>query len=86
MRPSWDRTIGNGVRLGRVTPGARDLGLALIEDPIDVESNRVAVRLWQSFGFQILTTVPEAFDHRTAGLVGLHVMYLPLSDSASRGP
>ncbi|MDQ3350597.1 MAG: GNAT family N-acetyltransferase, partial [Actinomycetota bacterium] len=46
----------------------------------------VAVRLWQSFGFQILTTVPEAFDHRTAGLVGLHVMYLPLSDSASRGP
>jgi hypothetical protein len=33
------------------------------------------VALWQSLGFEIIGTVPEAFDHRTAGLVGLHVMY-----------
>jgi GNAT superfamily N-acetyltransferase len=44
-----------------------------------VETNQVAVRLWQSLGFQILATVPEAFDSRAHGLVGLHVMYLPLS-------
>lgn len=43
-----------------------------------VETNRGAVRLWQSLGFQILATVPEAFDSRAHGLVGLHVMYLPL--------
>ncbi len=44
-----------------------------------VETNLAAVRLWQSLGFQILTTVPEAFDSRAHGLVGLHVMYLPLA-------
>lgn len=40
-----------------------------------VETNTAAVALWQSLGFEIIGTVPEAFDHRTAGLVGLHVMY-----------
>jgi ribosomal protein S18 acetylase RimI-like enzyme len=41
-----------------------------------VERNTAAVRLWQSLGFEIIGTVPEAFDHREDGLVGLHVMYL----------
>ena len=40
-----------------------------------VETNTRAVALWQSFGFEILTTVPEAFRHPTYGFVGLHVMY-----------
>lgn len=40
-----------------------------------VETNTHAVRLWQSLGFEILTTVPEAFDHPVHGLVGLHVMH-----------
>ena len=40
-----------------------------------VETNHRAVRLWQSLGFNILATVPEAFDHPTAGLVGLHIMH-----------
>jgi GNAT superfamily N-acetyltransferase len=40
-----------------------------------VETNVVAVRLWRSLGFEILATVPEAFDHPRHGLVGLHVMY-----------
>jgi len=40
-----------------------------------VETNVVAVRLWQQLGFTIMTTIPEAFDHRVHGLVGLHVMY-----------
>jgi GNAT superfamily N-acetyltransferase len=43
-----------------------------------VETNTAAVRLWQSLGFEILATVPEAFDHPKHGLVGLHVMYLRL--------
>ena len=29
----------------------------------------------ESLGFEILTTVPEAFDSRTYGRVGLHIMY-----------
>jgi GNAT superfamily N-acetyltransferase len=43
-----------------------------------VESNAAAVHLWQSLGFTIMTTIPQAFDHRTNGRVGLHVMYLKL--------
>lgn len=43
-----------------------------------VETNRGAVHLWQSLGFEILATVPDAFRSRAHGLVGLHVMYLPL--------
>jgi L-amino acid N-acyltransferase YncA len=40
-----------------------------------VETNTRAVALWRSLGFDVLATVPEAFDHPTHGLVGLHIMY-----------
>jgi L-amino acid N-acyltransferase YncA len=48
-----------------------------------VETNTVAVRLWQSLGFEIIGTVPEAFNSRAHGLVGLHVMYRPLTAAPS---
>jgi hypothetical protein len=40
-----------------------------------VETNIGAVRLWQSVGFKILATIPDAFDHPVHGLVGLHIMH-----------
>jgi len=40
-----------------------------------VETNTAAVHLWQSLGFQIIGTVPEAYDHARHGRVGLHIMY-----------
>jgi L-amino acid N-acyltransferase YncA len=40
-----------------------------------VETNTTAVKLWRSFGFEILATVPEAFHHPFAGYIGLHVMH-----------
>jgi L-amino acid N-acyltransferase YncA len=43
-----------------------------------VETNAPAVHLWQALGFEIIGTVPEAFDHRELGLVGLHIMYRKL--------
>jgi hypothetical protein len=43
-----------------------------------VETNRGAVALWESLGFRVLATVPDAFLHPTAGYVGLHVMHRPL--------
>jgi GNAT superfamily N-acetyltransferase len=43
-----------------------------------VETNTVAVQLWQSLGFEIIGTVPEAFASAAHGYVGLHVMYLQL--------
>lgn len=47
-----------------------------------VATNAAAVHLWQSLGFAILATVPEAFDHPRHGLVGLHVMYQRLVPTA----
>ena len=57
---------------------ARAQGYRGIQFNAVVETNTAAVRLWESLGFKILTTVPEAFDHAQYGLVGLHVMYLRL--------
>jgi L-amino acid N-acyltransferase YncA len=54
---------------------ARDQGYASMQFNAVVESNLAAVRLWTSLGFEIIGTVPEAFDHARNGLVGLHVMY-----------
>lgn len=54
---------------------AREQGYAAMQFNAVVESNHVAVRLWQSLGFHIIGTVPEAFEHPTLGRVGLHVMH-----------
>ena len=43
-----------------------------------VETNLNAIHLYESMGFTILATIPEAFDHPDRGPVGLHVMYLRL--------
>lgn len=40
-----------------------------------VETNTRAIRLWQSVGFEVVGTVPEAFEHPEFGFVGLHVMH-----------
>jgi GNAT superfamily N-acetyltransferase len=56
----------------------KDNGFHGIQFNAVVETNTTAVRLWQSLGFQIIGTVPDAFDSKSHGRVGLHVMYLPL--------
>ena len=47
-----------------------------------VETNTAAVHLWRQLGFEIIGTVPGAFESRTHGYVGLHVMFLDLSGPA----
>jgi GNAT superfamily N-acetyltransferase len=54
---------------------ARAQGYAAMQFNAVVETNHVAVRLWQALGFRIIGTVPEAFEHPTLGRVGLHVMH-----------
>ena len=71
----------------------RGVGRALVEDALSwaraagfravqfnavAETNAAAVALYHSFGFSIVGTVPEAFDHPEHGLVGLHIMHLKL--------
>ncbi|MDG4766951.1 GNAT family N-acetyltransferase [Solwaraspora sp. WMMD406] len=67
---------GVGRALGRrVIDQARLDGFRAMQFNAVVETNARAVRLWRSLGFQVLTTVPEAFRHPRHGRVGLHVMH-----------
>lgn len=67
---------GVGRALGEyVVAWARESGYHAIQFNAVVQTNVAAVTLWRSLGFEILTTVPESFNHPKHGLVGLHVMY-----------
>ncbi len=57
---------------------AREAGFRAMQFNAVVESNTRAVKAWQSLGFEVLATIPEAFNHPKDGLVGLHVMYRKL--------
>ena len=79
MVSSDARGRGVGRRLGEyVVQWHREEGYRAIQFNAVVETNTAAVRLWQALGFEIIGTVPEAFDSRSHGLVGLHVMHLSL--------
>jgi L-amino acid N-acyltransferase YncA len=70
------RGLGVGRALGaHILDLARADGYAAMQFNAVVEANTGAVHLWQQLGFRIIGTVPEAFDHPVAGLVGLHIMY-----------
>ncbi|MGE3288459.1 MAG: N-acetyltransferase family protein [Pseudonocardia sp.] len=72
------RGRGVGRALGEwVLAWARDEGYHGMQFNAVVETNP-AVRLWLALGFEIVGTVPEAFEDRVDGLVGLHVMYRSL--------
>ena len=59
---------------------ARGAGYRGMQFNAVVESNTRAVHLWQSLGFTIMATIPEAFKHPQLGYVGLHIMYQRLID------
>ncbi len=92
-RPGAGSHVGTASFMVDPGRSGRGVGRALAEYMIDwhrrngfhgiqfnavVETNTAAVKLWQKVGFRIIGTVPDAYDHREHGLVGLHVMYLPL--------
>jgi len=68
------RGVGRALA-GYVIGWSRAQGFHGIQFNAVVEVNDSAVRLWKSLGFEVIGTVPEAFDHPDHGLVGLHVMY-----------
>lgn len=59
---------------------ARDNGFHGMQFNAVVETNTAAVGLWRSLGFEVIGTVPQAFDSASHGLVGLHVMYQRVTD------
>ncbi|MFJ7945010.1 GNAT family N-acetyltransferase [Streptomyces sp. NPDC096354] len=57
---------------------ARSAGFRAMQFNAVVETNRYAVRLYRSLGFEILGTLPEGFNHPKHGFVGLHIMHRAL--------
>ena len=98
-RPGRGSHIATASFMVDPTAGGRGVGRALAEHVLAwasaegyrgmqfnavVETNQIAVHLWQALGFRIIGTVPKAFDHAQLGPVGLHVMYRELNPSAPR--
>ncbi|MBL4790465.1 MAG: GNAT family N-acetyltransferase [Kordiimonadaceae bacterium] len=57
-----------------------ELGFRAMQFNSVVATNKGAVRLWQSLGFDIVGTLPKAFNHPTHGFVDAYVMYKWLAD------
>jgi L-amino acid N-acyltransferase YncA len=73
------RGRGVGRALGEwVLAWASEQGYAAMQFNAVVETNTAAVRLWRDLGFEVVGTVPAAFDSRRHGRVGLHVMHRAL--------
>jgi L-amino acid N-acyltransferase YncA len=59
---------------------ARRAGFLAMQFNFVVSTNTGAVALWRKLGFEIVGTLPKAFQHRERGLVDAHVMYRFLDD------
>lgn len=57
---------------------ARSLGFRAMQFNLVLASNMGAVALWQKLGFDIVGTLPAAFDHPRDGMVDAHVMWKAL--------
>lgn len=54
---------------------ARNLGFKAMQFNIVINTNTVAVRVWQKCGFEIIGRLPKAFQHQKLGFVDAFVMY-----------
>ena len=68
------RGVGRALAQRVLEVAAAD-GYAAMQFNAVVVTNEHAIRLWESLGFTILATVPEAFRHPERGLVGLLIMH-----------
>ncbi|HYL46258.1 MAG TPA: N-acetyltransferase [Candidatus Limnocylindrales bacterium] len=57
---------------------ARERGFRAMQFNFVVSTNERAVRLWESFGFEIVGRLPGAFEHPSRGFVDAYVMYRTL--------
>jgi L-amino acid N-acyltransferase YncA len=78
MVPAAAAGQGIGRKLAEhVIARAQHLGYRAMQFNAVVSTNTNAIRLWRSLGFDIIGTVPEAFQH-PSGYVDLHIMYRKL--------
>jgi ribosomal protein S18 acetylase RimI-like enzyme len=57
---------------------AKERGFRAMQFNFVVSTNERAVRLWQSFGFEIVGRLPKVFEHPKLGFVDAFVMYRQL--------
>ncbi len=73
------RGAGIGRQMGEASLKlAAELGFRAMQFNIVIASNRAAVRLWQSLGFEIVGTVPEGFRRPDGAYDDFHVMHRSL--------
>lgn len=71
--------LGIGRKLGEHSiQEAQKLGFKAMQFNFVVSSNERAVALWMKLGFEIIGTIPDAFQHQTKGLVAAYIMYRKL--------
>ena len=54
---------------------AKELGYQAMQFNIVVSTNEAAVNLWKKYGFEIIGTVPKAFNHQKLGFVDGFIMF-----------
>lgn len=72
------RAMGRGVArtmCAHSLERARARGFRAMQFNFVVSTNERAVRLWESFGFEVVGQLPGAFEHPAAGFVDALVMY-----------
>ncbi|RDB04695.1 GNAT family N-acetyltransferase [Runella aurantiaca] len=75
VHPAY-RGQGIAEQLCRFSLGeARRLGFKAMQFNCVISTNTVAVRLWKKCGFEIIGTLPKAFQHKALGLTDAYVMY-----------
>lgn len=57
---------------------AKRLGFRAMQFNMVIKTNSVAIRLWQRCGFEIIGTIPNAYQHQTLGLTDAVIMYQSL--------
>lgn len=54
---------------------AVELGFKAMQFNSVISTNEIAVKLWQKMGYQIIGTIPNAYQHAKLGLVDSYIMY-----------
>lgn len=57
---------------------AKRFGFKAMQFNIVVSTNKMAVKLWQKHGFEIIGTIPEGFNHLELGYVDAYIMFRKL--------
>ena len=57
---------------------AKEAGYKAIQFNFVVSTNSAAIKLWQSVGFRIIGTIPQAFNHKDLGYVDAYIMFREL--------